>query len=51
MLSNTGRVLVLAGIVGRVQAAVVEHWWNITWTDANLDGVSLTCLGQRTWLI
>lgn len=31
----------MAVIVGGVQAAVVEHWWNITWTDANPDGVSL----------
>lgn len=42
MRSTTAKFVVAAALAGRVQAAVVEHWWNITWTDANPDGVSST---------
>jgi hypothetical protein len=42
MRSTSAKFVVAAALAGRVQAAVVEHWWNITWTDANPDGVSFT---------
>lgn len=40
--------VVAAALAGRVQAAVVEHWWNITWTDANPDGVSYPPISRET---
>jgi hypothetical protein len=42
MRSTSAKLVVAAALAGKVQAAVVEHWWNITWTDANPDGVSFT---------
>lgn len=32
----------LAGLLAAAHtahAAIVEHWWNITWVDGNPDGV------------
>jgi hypothetical protein len=38
---------VLLSILGAAQASVIEHWWNITWVDANPDGVSSTYFSGR----
>jgi hypothetical protein len=48
MLSTSAKLVVAAALAGRVQAAVVEHWWNITWTDANPDGVSFSPIHPDT---
>jgi hypothetical protein len=33
---------VLASTLAAVQAATIEHWWNITYVDANPNGVGLS---------
>jgi hypothetical protein len=34
-------ILVLASLLGVVNAATIEHWWNISYAEANPDGVSI----------
>ena len=50
MRSTSAKLVIAAALAGRVQAAVVEHWWNITWTDASPDGVSFTSETPRNLL-
>jgi len=48
MRSTSAKLVAVAALATGAQAAVVEHWWNITWTDANLDGVSFSLEPRET---
>ena len=39
-------ITTLALGVASVQAAIVEHWWNITYLDANPNGVRLVKMAR-----
>lgn len=34
-----------------VQAKVIEHWWNISYAQANPDGVSGSTSRKKRWIV